>query len=404
MKNYIFALLFVVALVSSAAHAQTDRQLESFKKEFHNGYNRIFSAVNTYGPDQYLRLMDSIRREGDALYDRFVAADSLSEEAGAHAKAYIDLSYANMPGEYLMENSRLEKAKIPEAFYERMFAPLPLNESMLAASPLDTYVNRIHFQYVRPRVMEWFLENEDVEKLNAMTTEDIYARDPFFMRYDSLYARKLVEFTPDDPLLRQLVLAEKVEQSLNSGTAGLIHYENNRDFIEQTLTLPSLREPLEKLYAETKERLENIPEYTEAVMKQLEGTSFEELMKTMLTENKGKVIYIDVWATWCGPCKEEMPDAKKLREELVGEDVVFVYFCIESDDAGWKSDMARFEIAGQNYLLTEAQSAPLRSAFGIEGIPYYLLVDRQGRVVEQGSHLRPSHPETRTKIEKLLNE
>ena len=74
----------------------------------------------------------------------------------------------------------------------------------------------------------------------------------------------------------------------------------------------------------------------------METTPIKETFNKILQENKGKVIYIDCWATWCGPCKKAMPDSKKLMKKYEGTDVSFVYVCIESEEKLWKKLISEF--------------------------------------------------------------
>lgn len=130
--------------------------------------------------------------------------------------------------------------------------------------------------------------------------------------------------------------------------------------------------------------------------------STQQLIDSILKINTGKIIYIDCWATWCGPCKAEMPNSKKLMTELKNESVAFVYLCLKSQEKIWKENLSQLEIGGQHYLLNTEQSNTLYKAFDIQGIPFYILLNKNGQIVEKGSHLRPDV--TKEKIEVLLNE
>ena len=379
-------------------------------------FGRIFEAMRTHTPDQFLSFLDTLQTAGDAVYDRFVETCDPSEEAKIQARSLVDLRYADFLGQYIMkfkQNTHYGKVDLPADFAEKMLR-LTLTEPMLlyGASSVDTYTNRMHFEYVNPKVRAFTQNPENMLAASAASLPQPRNRNDTLALekikeihgawHDSLEMRKQVEFTPD-PLLKQLVLMENLKQGMDQ-PRGIERFEHNRSFIDQTITLPYLREPLHELYRKTKMRIETPVIHSEAILKQLEKSSTGEMLQSLLDENKGKVVYIDVWATWCGPCKAEMPYSHKLMQELAGREVAFAYLCIESNESTWKANLDEMQMVGLQYFLTKEQSTGLRSAFGIEGIPYYLLVDRQGRVVEHGSHLRPSHPETRTKIEGLLNE
>ncbi|MHA4894591.1 TlpA family protein disulfide reductase [Pedobacter sp. PWIIR3] len=122
----------------------------------------------------------------------------------------------------------------------------------------------------------------------------------------------------------------------------------------------------------------------------------------ILQKHKGKVVYVDVWATWCLPCLFEMPNSRKLREKLAGEDVVFVYLCVNSyDEKRWKKLISSKHIEGDNYLLTALQSSALLQKYNIKGIPRYMLFDQDGDVVSEDAK-RPGEAIVLKTIKDLL--
>lgn len=112
---------------------------------------------------------------------------------------------------------------------------------------------------------------------------------------------------------------------------------------------------------------------------------FDQLMKPY----KGKVVYIDFWAPWCGPCMREMPASKKLQQELKGKDVVFLYIGISCSKASWESTIKDKDLTGEHYFANENEAQLLAEKFNISSIPFYVLVDKQGKVVD-GDASRPS--------------
>jgi len=76
--------------------------------------------------------------------------------------------------------------------------------------------------------------------------------------------------------------------------------------------------------------------------------------------------------------------------ELEGKNVSFVYVCLDSKEAGWKASLDQFKLGGQHYFMTKDQSKDMRDIYEIRGIPYYILIGKNGEVIEKGSHLRPN--------------
>jgi len=113
------------------------------------------------------------------------------------------------------------------------------------------------------------------------------------------------------------------------------------------------------------------------------------ILKSIVERYKGTVIYIDFWAPWCGPCLREFPYSKKLQEHFEGKEITFLYLGNQSSEDIWRSSIANNQLSGEHILLTDTQFAHLSKLFKITGIPHYVLIDRDGKVVSKKAD-RPS--------------
>ncbi len=104
---------------------------------------------------------------------------------------------------------------------------------------------------------------------------------------------------------------------------------------------------------------------------------------------RGKVIYVDVWASWCGPCKREIPFAKKLYEELNGDDIVFLNVSIDADAAQWREALIKHQPNGINVIDYENGKAKISNDYAIQGIPHYIIIDSDGNIADSNAP-RPS--------------
>ncbi|WP_066409067.1 TlpA family protein disulfide reductase [Flavisolibacter tropicus] len=115
---------------------------------------------------------------------------------------------------------------------------------------------------------------------------------------------------------------------------------------------------------------------------------------------KGKVVFIDVWATWCGPCKEQFPFYKEIEEEYKdNKNIVFVGISIdrEKDREKWLN-MIKKESLGGLQLLDDTGKAFARP-YQINAIPRFLLIDKQGKWIE----IRCPRPESKENLKRYLD-
>ena len=118
-----------------------------------------------------------------------------------------------------------------------------------------------------------------------------------------------------------------------------------------------------------------------------------------LADLKGKYIYIDVWATWCGPCRGELPALKELEEKYAGKDIHFVSLSCDKNKKAWENMVTKDQLKGiQLHMGTDRT---FMDAYLINGIPRFILLDRDGKIIS-ANMTRPSDPKTAEKFNELL--
>lgn len=163
----------------------------------------------------------------------------------------------------------------------------------------------------------------------------------------------------------------------------------------------------EEFWARYKEFAKDYPEYIEAftseyekVVQDMDGKQVPELQlqrpdgtTVSITSLQGKYTYIDVWATWCGPCCKEIPFVEKLVEEMKDNDQLqFVSFSVDSDRDAWLKKLEKDQPAWPQFLLDADANKTLSDALSITGIPRFFVLGPDGTIINQDAK-RPSDPE-----------
>jgi thiol-disulfide isomerase/thioredoxin len=360
---------------------------------FYSPPDKYLHVLRDYNEVQYKLFMDSIRTESAGLYNKFLKERNPSYEFRQWAKTLIDVDYyeklITFPEFHRYANNLKSKDwDVPITYYDFLKNHFPFNNSILISGyALTSFVN----------TYQVFLNKKiRAENKSFFISLDTIKRYP--EKLDSLMFFGTINYT-DDPLLRQMALTEILHQELEQSETRM--FEKYESKIENCILEPYLREPLFKLYHQALNRLENPKLASDAILNKLKGTSLKPIIDSIISVNKGKVIYMDCWATWCGPCIAEIPNSKRLMEEYKDKDAAFIFICLDSEERNWKSVLSKYSLGGQHFLLTKNQSSYFRNAFNIKGTPQYILFDKKGNIAENET-LPPLF--IKDKIDKLLTE
>ncbi len=116
---------------------------------------------------------------------------------------------------------------------------------------------------------------------------------------------------------------------------------------------------------------------------------------------KGRNLYIDTWATWCGWCIKEDPYFEELVKEYQGEDIVFLCISLDVKRKQWEDYLNKNNKEGLNLFAVTGFDSELAEGFQITAIPTFILIDKDGKIVDSDAP-RPSSPEIRKVLDELL--
>lgn len=224
---------------------------------------------------------------------------------------------------------------------------------------------------------------ELIEELNILMqrpeVEDIV--NDYFDMID--LKAKLIDSVYQDPVLRdiakgQLLCSRFVERRLPLNQTCM-------DVLSE-IQLPAIRNAVmtrnDKLLAIQQAEVEDIASLHPS--SDVEGlTDGEAILRKILEPYKGRIVYLDIWGTWCGPCKEKLSESDYVKQQLKEFDIVYLYLANRSPEESWKNVIKQYKLTGDNcvhYNLPAAQQQAVEEFLKVEGFPTYKLIDKQGNI------------------------
>ena len=237
------------------------------------------------------------------------------------------------------------------------------------------------------------LDTIDADKINAMFAKLRKAQTSDYIAYDFSASHNNPQsfFTPDFGLLvRTLAINKHIETKgiLNEMVTAARLYATICDFIplkeEQKEIIENMSEPCKQYLNSINDYITGIKENNKKThgfrVSETGEISNEDLFASIVSKHRGKVVLIDFWATWCGPCVAGHKAMRPMKAELADKDIAYVYI------AGENSPKDRWEemiphISGEHYRLTHDQWNYFGKTLNVKGIPDYFILDRKGNIV-----------------------
>lgn len=318
--------------------------------------------------NDFVQTLDDYQSELDKLY----ASKDVSNKEFLSMLKNEDLYFrASMFENY--ENAHRFYANNPEYnASENFYAELKdFNYTdTLAFRKSATYQNLVETHFIRLATLDTPMGSDDfaVSFLNLVNDKfaDGYAKDELMSGFLGVWMK------PD----------EKMEEAFN------IYKNSNPD--------PANFEEISARYEKFKTLMPGNPSPTFDYENYKGGT-------TSLSDLAGKYVYIDVWATWCGPCLREIPFLKEVESDYSGKNIQVVSISIDEPHAyeKWRDMIEQRSLGGLQLMADNNWRSQFVQDYGIQGIPRFILIDPEGKIVAADAP-RPSDPELRTMLDKLL--
>ncbi len=189
-----------------------------------------------------------------------------------------------------------------------------------------------------------------------------------------------------DPDLRDIVLAQRFYQQIDAVRQPV--EPELIAFAEQNIKMPAaltiVKDLNDKYLAITQRDIskDQSLKSNEDVANMSDG---EKILRKIIEPYKGKIILLDIWGVWCGPCKEALSHSTEEYERLKDYDMVFLYLANRSNDEAWKNIIKEYNIMGDNvvhYNLPADQQNAVEHFLGVTAFPTYKLIDRDGTILD----------------------
>ena len=411
LQNELLAHNFIRAYEQSDEHSMTDEQIKAYNDQWMNMYQRNVTMLDSllnenptlsrkYADYQRMSNVSTMAQEllqsrlfaiskklpqttldfiEDNLWSNIVKPYTVSREIGWFL--YYYLLMAQEKNTQMQQNRTFDANTLLQMSERGLF-----KASAEDLATIKKWQNMMEqYKKASPDEAKKIEEQnkELIEELNILMqrpeVEDIV--NDYFDMVD--LKAKVIDSIYQDPVLRdiakgQLLCSRFVERRLPLNQTCMN--------VLSEIQLPTIRNAImtrnDKLLALQQAEVEDIASLHPS--SDVEGlTDGEAILRKILEPYKGRIVYLDIWGTWCGPCKEKLSESDYVKQQLKEFDIVYLYLANRSPEESWKNVIKQYKLTGDNcvhYNLPTAQQRAVEEFLHVDAFPTYKLIDKQGNI------------------------
>ncbi|MEL7021663.1 MAG: TlpA disulfide reductase family protein, partial [Bacteroidota bacterium] len=345
----------------------------NYLKANRSALRKIQKDVNTNvryaNPTDYRKFMDEQYASRKAFLTNFPQREEWSAAFTTFAQADIDYWYGfyllNYAWEHPLYNDQATPMSLPASYYD-FTHKLALNK--------DGILTNKYYSFYLEQYIAYQLDQADNQGMSELDLAKMHLNGESYYYYQT----------------KLLVASCRRGQAKEAGWV-------IKDFVKKC-PYPVFNQVLSDTYHHARGLVEgtNAPDFT---LTDVNG------QQVSLSDYKGKVVFIDFWATWCAPCIRYMRHTQRMAQQFANDDVVFLYISLDRDKQNWEQQVNLKNLHGVH--LTAGNGSGYQShiaqLYRVKRLPTYVLIDRDGKVAISPENM-PSTAQLTGAISRLLTQ